>query len=95
MLCTNATSIKTGLNGFIGYRQNIDSGGVQISDAQLIASSSGLYYNDVHPLITIDNLLSIAPDYSRVFTTSLDINNSFSAWLRQLTETALLETIDD
>lgn len=46
-----------------GYRQNPDPKGQRLND--LLASDSGLYFNDVHPLLTINNLASVADmDYS-------------------------------
>lgn len=65
----NVSSLKTGLIGLVGWRQNPDPSGTQLTD--MLTSASGLYFNDQHPLLTFENLKSIAPDFSLV---------SFPAW---------------
>ena len=49
----------------IGWRQSYDANGGVISEA-LTQSESGLYYQDAHPLLTLQNLQSIAPDFSNI-----------------------------
>lgn len=56
--------LKTGLIGLVGWRQNYDPSGTQL--AGLTTSTSGLYFNDEHPLLNIENLLSIAPEFSKL-----------------------------
>ena len=60
----NVSSLKSGLLGLVGWRQNYDPAGVQLS--ALTTSTSGLYFNDEHPLLNIENLLSIAPEFSKL-----------------------------
>lgn len=62
----DVSSLQAGLIGLIGWRQNHDPSGVQLSG--LTDSSSGLYYNDEHPLLSIENLLSIAPEFTKLST---------------------------
>ena len=58
--------IQEGLLHLIGWRQSYDvNDGVIISEA-LTQSESGLYYQDAHPLLTLQNLKSIAPDFSNM-----------------------------
>lgn len=89
--------IKSGLIGttpLLSWRQNPDATGVQINDANLIATpTSGLYLNDFHPLLTPDNLFSIRPDFM-VNQTGTTLNTSFSLWLRQKTEAAIIKSIE-
>tara|TARA_X000001316_G_C922239_1_gene37203 strand:+ start:2033 stop:3139 length:1107 start_codon:yes stop_codon:yes gene_type:complete len=83
----NAATLKTSLYGLVGWRQNSDSNGTQLQAAE-VASSSGLYFNDAHPLLTIDNLLSVAP---------LHVQNDsglFSTWLEEKTKAATVQTIN-
>jgi len=80
-----ASTIKSDLFGLIGWRQNPDAAGTQL-DAELIATSSGLYFNDVHPLLTNDNLESVAPDFSGF---------DFSDWLKQKTEAGIIAAVED
>lgn len=58
----NATELLSSLAGLIGWRQNPDPSGDQLLG--LTSSASGLYFNDQHPLLTFNNLKSIAPDVS-------------------------------
>lgn len=55
--------IQEGLLHLIGWRQSYDSNDGVVSEA-LTQSESGLYYQDAHPLLTLQNLQSIAPDFS-------------------------------
>lgn len=57
--------IQEGLLHLIGWRQSYDSNDGIISEA-LTQSESGLYYQDAHPLLTLQNLQSIAPDFSNI-----------------------------
>lgn len=57
--------IQEGLLHLIGWRQSYDANDGVISEA-LIQSESGLYYQDAHPLLTLRNLQSIAPDFSNI-----------------------------
>jgi hypothetical protein len=59
----NHSTIKSSLSGLVGWRQNDDPGGAQLTS--LLTSSSGLWFSDAHPLLTISNLESIAPDFGK------------------------------
>jgi len=68
--------IKSGLIGLVGWRQNYDPSGTQLSS--LTTSTSGLYFNDEHPLLNIENLLSIAPEFDKLDTpTAWDSGTSY------------------
>lgn len=54
--------IQEKLLHLIGWRQSYDTNDVVISEA-LTESESGMYYQDVHPLLTLQNLSCIAPDF--------------------------------
>lgn len=47
----------------IGWQQNANTLNYGI-DPSLTQSESGMYYQQAHPLITLDNLRSVAPDHS-------------------------------
>ena len=49
----------------IGWRQSYDANDGVISEA-LTQSESGLYYQDAHPLLTLQNLQNIAPNFSNI-----------------------------
>lgn len=56
--------IQNALLHVIGWRPDIyDSGEFKLSD-NITASESGLYFQDIHPLLTLQNLYSVAPDFN-------------------------------
>lgn len=57
--------IQEGLLHLIGWRQSYDANDGVVSEA-LTQSESGLYYQDAHPLLTLQNLQSIAPDFNNI-----------------------------
>lgn len=81
-------TIKTGLLGLIGYRQNIDPTGTQLSE--MTTSESGLFYNNAHPLLTFGNLLSIAPQFDLLAATTA----TFTDWLKERTEQGIIQALN-
>ena len=58
-----ASDIKANLLNLVGWQQNPNPSEDQI--AQLLTiSESGLYFQHQHPLLTLQNLKLIAPDFS-------------------------------
>ncbi len=94
----DVAQLKSGLLGstpLISWRQNPNSAGVQINDADLIATpTSGLYFGDFHPMLTIPNAYAIAPDHL-TGQSSTTLNTSFSTFLRQKTEAAMIKAVDN
>lgn len=89
----DAAQIKTGFLPLIGWRQNVDPAGWQLNS--LTTSSSGLWYNDQHPLLTIDNLISIAPKFELIDPAQAAINTAFTNWVQQKTEAYILDTVEE
>ena len=56
-----ASDIQEKLLYLIGWEQNYDTSDLKISDA-LTVSESGLYFQQIHPLLTLQNMSCIAPD---------------------------------
>ena len=69
--------IQDGLLHLIGWRQSFDSNDELISN-NITVSESGLYYQDVHPLLTLDNLRSIAPDFSNISYPEHSLENVYA-----------------
>lgn len=89
----NATQIKAGFLGLIGWRQNVDSTDLQLTS--LTTSSSGLYFNDEHPLLTFKNLQRIAPEFGKLNDrTQANEKSRFVDWLTQKTDAALIRVLD-
>lgn len=57
-----ANDIQDKLLHLIGWEQNYDTSDLKISDA-LTVSESGLYFQQIHPLLTLQNMACIAPDF--------------------------------
>lgn len=57
--------LKTGLLNLWGWRQNRDTSAFTIADS-LTETSIGAYYQDVHPLVTLDNIKAVAPDFKNI-----------------------------
>lgn len=60
-----ANDIQEKLLHLIGWKQNYDTSDLKISDA-LTVSESGLYFQQVHPLLTLQNMSCIAPDFKNI-----------------------------
>jgi len=86
------TLLKSGLIGLIGWRQNVDISGWQLLD--LITSTSDLWYNDYHALMTLDNIISIAPDFDSIFPVVADRNDAFTDWLQAKTESGIIKAVE-
>lgn len=46
----------------VGWKQSYDLSDIMLS-SNLIQTESGMYFQQIHPLLTLDNLRSIAPDF--------------------------------
>lgn len=60
-----ASDIQEKLLHLIGWGQNYDTSDLKISDA-LTVSESGLYFQQIHPLLTLQNMSCIAPDFKNI-----------------------------
>ena len=60
-----ADDIQEKLLRLIGWEQNYDTSDLKISDA-LTVSESGLYFQQIHPLLTLQNMSCIAPDFKNI-----------------------------
>jgi len=58
----NLASMKTALFGQIAFRNSDDPCFKSLSSA-LTTSATGSYFEDYHPLVTIENLMAISPNY--------------------------------
>lgn len=60
-----STDLLEELPGVIGWKQNYNTSTLSIADS-LTSSSTGSYYQDYHPLLTLENIRSIAPDFEAI-----------------------------
>ena len=69
--------IQDALLHVIGWRQDIyNSGEFKLSD-NITTSESGLYFQDIHPLLTLQNLYSIAPDFNSYVCATYNKNTKY------------------
>lgn len=72
-----ANLIQQALLHLIGWQQDYDTTELAIADS-LTKSESGLYYQQVHPLITLQNLRCIAPDFKNTEYPEYSITEQYS-----------------
>lgn len=83
-----AEAIKEKFINLLGWRHHHIPVEYTIND-ELTKSESGQYYQDFHPLITLDNIRSIAPEFDKESEDEL-----FSEWLKIKTEASILKAIE-
>ena len=72
-----AIDIQEKLLHLIGWEQNYDTSDLKISDA-LTVSESGLYFQQIHPLLTLQNMSCIAPDFKNMTFEEYNAKKSYS-----------------
>lgn len=69
--------IQDKLLHLIGWEQNYDASDLKISDT-LTVSESGLYFQQIHPLLTLQNMACIAPDFKNMTFEEYNTKKSYS-----------------
>lgn len=72
-----AIDIQEKLLHLIGWEQNYDTSDLKISDA-LTVSESGLYFQQIHPLLTLQNMSCIAPDFKNITFKEYNVEKAYS-----------------
>lgn len=72
-----ALDIQEKLLHLIGWKQNYDTSDLKISDA-LTVSESGLYFQQIHPLLTLQNMSCIAPDFKNTIFKEYNAEKPYS-----------------
>lgn len=72
-----ALDIQENLLHLIGWKQNYDTSDLKLSDA-LTISDTGLYFQQVHPLLTLENISCIAPDFKNTVFEEYDESGTYS-----------------
>lgn len=72
-----ANDIQEKLLHLIGWEQNYDTSDLKISDA-LTVSESGLYFQQIHPLLTLQNMSCIAPDFKNIIFPEYNSEKEYS-----------------
>ena len=58
----NPTIIQTCMTSLIGWRNDANTSVPQITNTALLTTDSGLFYNDFHPLLLIENISNTLPE---------------------------------
>lgn len=75
------SDLQTGLLNLVGWRQNHNVSEFTIGSS-LLASSSGLYYQDVHPLLTLNNIKAVAPKFEDITYPTWDSGTAYTLFDR-------------
>lgn len=62
----------------VGWKQSYDLSDIMLS-SNLTQTESGMYFQQIHPLLTLDNLLSIAPDFQNFNWQVYDANKAYKS----------------
>ena len=68
--------IQEKLLHLIGWEQNYDTANLRVAEP-LTESESGLYFQQVHPLLTLQNLACIAPDFQNIEHEEYSVDKSY------------------
>lgn len=62
----------------VGWKQSYDLSDIMLS-SNLTQTESGMYFQQIHPLLTLDNLRSIAPDFQNYNWQAHDMNKAYKS----------------
>lgn len=62
----------------VGWKQSYDLSDITLS-SNLTQTESGMYFQQIHPLLTLDNLRSIAPDFQNYNWQVHDVNKAYKS----------------
>lgn len=86
--------IQDKLLHLVGWKQNYDLSNITLSD-NLTQTESGMYFQQIHPLLTLDNLQSIAPDFQNYNWQVYDTNKVYKSGEVVRIEDSLYKAIQD
>ena len=78
----------------VGWQQSYDTSEVRLSD-NLTQSESGMYFQQVHPLLALPNLMSIAPDFKNTNFPEHYANSSYKEGVVVTLEDKYYKSIKD
>lgn len=73
----NVSTVQQGLKNVVGFRQPTDPGMKKI-DSDLVTSSSGLYFQDVHALIKLETLHSVKPNFEEYVFNPYNVSTTYA-----------------
>lgn len=78
----------------VGWKQSYDSSDIMLS-SNLTQTESGMYFQQIHPLLTLDNLRSIAPDFQNYNWQVHDVNKAYKSGEVVRIDDSLYKAIQD
>ena len=78
----------------VGWKQSYDLSDIMLS-SNLTQTESGMYFQQIHPLLTLDNLQSIAPDFQNYNWQVYDANKAYKSGEVVQVDDSLYKAIQD
>ena len=78
----------------VGWKQSYDLSDIMLS-SNLTQTESGMYFQQIHPLLTLDNLRSIAPDFQNFNWQVHDTNKAYKSGEVVRIDDSLYKAIQD
>lgn len=78
----------------VGWKQSYDLSDIMLS-SNLTQTESGMYFQQIHPLLTLDNLRSIAPDFQNFNWQVYDANKAYKSGEVVRVDDSLYKAIQD
>ena len=78
----------------VGWKQSYDLSDIMLS-SNLAQTESGMYFQQIHPLLTLDNLRSIAPDFQNFNWQVHDVNKAYKSGEVVRIDDSLYKAIQD
>lgn len=78
----------------VGWKQSYDLSDIMLS-SNLTQTESGMYFQQIHPLLTLDNLRSIAPDFQNYNWQAHDVNKAYKSGEVVRVDDSLYKAIQD
>lgn len=78
----------------VGWKQSYDLSDIMLS-SNLTQTESGMYFQQIHPLLTLDNLRSIAPDFQNYSWQVHDANKAYKSGEVVRVDDSLYKAIQD
>lgn len=90
----DVSQVLAAFSDLIGWRQGVDPNSWQLT--ALLNSTSGLWYNDVHAMVTIENLMSVADQFAQIHQGNEAARDAaFTQWVRERTDAGITQTLND
>ena len=78
----------------VGWKQSYDLSDIMLS-SNITQTESGMYFQQIHPLLTLDNLRSIAPDFQNYNWQVHDVNKAYKSGEVVRVDDSLYKAIQD